>query len=78
MSSDSDFNRLATKLREAGRLGGRKTPELLIAACAKFVFLEVLKNPVEQATAVTVENVRPPAAQGPLLQFKMCYAASKR
>lgn len=63
ISSDSDFTRLATRLREAGKvvygLGERKTPEPFIAACDKFVFFEVLKRTVEQAKAVTVENVPP-------------------
>lgn len=63
VSSDSDFTRLATRLREAGKLvyglGERKTPEPFIAACDKFVFFEVLKRPVEQAVAVTVDNVPP-------------------
>lgn len=63
VSSDSDFTRLATRLREAGKvvygLGERKTPEPFIAACDKFVFFEVLKRPIEQTVAVTVENVPP-------------------
>ena len=49
VSSDSDFTRLATRLREAGKtvygLGERKTPEPFIAACDKFIFFEVLKKP---------------------------------
>ena len=48
VSSDSDFTRLATRLREAGKvvygLGERKTPEAFISACDKFVFFEVLKT----------------------------------
>lgn len=50
VSSDSDFTRLATRLREAGRkvygFGERKTPRSLIAACDKFVYVDVLKGPV--------------------------------
>ena len=46
VSSDSDFTRLATRLRESGKtvygLGQRKTPASLQAACDKFIFLEVL------------------------------------
>ncbi|GKS87443.1 MULTISPECIES: NYN domain-containing protein [unclassified Acidovorax] len=48
VSSDSDFTRLATRLREAGKtvygLGERKTPEPFIAACDKFIFFEVLNK----------------------------------
>ena len=48
VSSDSDFTRLATRLRESGKtvygLGQRKTPASLQAACDKFIFLEVLQE----------------------------------
>lgn len=47
VSSDSDFTRLATRLRESGMtvygLGERKTPSPFIAACDKFIFFEVLR-----------------------------------
>jgi uncharacterized protein (TIGR00288 family) len=47
VSSDSDFTRLVTRLRESGRrvigFGRRKTPESLQNACDRFVFLEVLR-----------------------------------
>ena len=52
VSSDSDFTRLATRLRESGKtvygLGQRKTPAALQAACDKFIFLEVLRDEEEQ------------------------------
>lgn len=61
VSSDSDFTRLATRLRESGKLvvglGERKAPEAFIAACDRFVFLEVLKRPAEVAAPIQVENV---------------------
>ena len=61
VSSDSDFTRLATRMREAGKvvygLGERKSPEAFIAACDKFIFLEVLKRPTEQATSVQIADV---------------------
>jgi hypothetical protein len=48
VSSDSDFTRLATRLRESGKvvygLGRRRTPGSLQAACDKFIFLEVLRD----------------------------------
>ncbi|WP_421751083.1 NYN domain-containing protein [Croceimicrobium sp.] len=48
ISSDSDFTRLATRLREAGMLvigmGERKTPQPFITACDKFVYIEILKS----------------------------------
>ncbi|WGX98009.1 NYN domain-containing protein [Nocardioides sp. L-11A] len=46
VSSDSDFTRLATRLRESGKtvygLGLRKTPQSLVAAVDTFIYLEVL------------------------------------
>jgi len=48
VSSDSDFTKLATRLREAGKnvigIGEKKTPEPFIVACDKFIYLEILKN----------------------------------
>jgi uncharacterized LabA/DUF88 family protein len=61
VSSDSDFTRLATRLREAGKvvygLGERKTPDAFIAACDKFIFFEVLKQPAEAAAHVQVADI---------------------
>jgi hypothetical protein len=46
VSSDSDFTRLATRLREAGMkvigIGERKTPHPFIVACDKFIYLEII------------------------------------
>lgn len=51
VSSDSDFTRLATRLREAGMLvigiGEKKTPGPFIVACDKFIYVEILKNQSE-------------------------------
>lgn len=48
VSSDSDFTRLATRLREAGMLvygiGEKKTPSPFIASCNKFIYIEILKK----------------------------------
>lgn len=48
VSSDSDFTRLATRLREAGMkvigIGERKTPEPFITACDKFIYIEILAS----------------------------------
>ncbi len=47
VSSDSDFTRLAIRLREAGMkvigIGEKKTPLPFITACDKFVYIEILK-----------------------------------
>ncbi len=48
VSSDSDFTKLATRLREASMkvfgIGEKKTPDPFIAACDKFIYLEILKS----------------------------------
>ena len=55
VSSDSDFTRLATRLREAGMkvygIGERKTPGPFIAACDKFIYVEILKNQSDETEA---------------------------
>lgn len=47
VSSDSDFTRLATRLREAGMtvygMGEKKTPKPFFVACDKFIYIEILK-----------------------------------
>ena len=52
VSSDSDFTRLATRLREARKfvlgIGERKTPEPFIKACSQFVYTENLDANKEQ------------------------------
>ena len=48
VSSDSDFTKLASRLRESGKavygFGEQKTPHSLVAACDKFVYLDVLRS----------------------------------
>jgi len=48
VSSDSDFTKLATRLREAGMqvigLGEKKTPNPFIVACDKFIYIEILRK----------------------------------
>ena len=60
VSSDSDFTRLATRLREAAMtvigIGEKKTPNPFIVACDKFIYLEILKNQVEAAQAEEEEE----------------------
>jgi uncharacterized protein (TIGR00288 family) len=53
-SSDSDFTKLAMRLREAGKhvigIGEKKTPEPFIVACDRFIYLEILKIQDEEET----------------------------
>ncbi len=48
VSSDSDFTRLATRLRESGKLvigmGEQKTPKPFVSACNRFIYIELLQN----------------------------------
>jgi len=48
VSSDSDFTRLASRIRESGLavfgFGEKKTPEPFVAACDKFIFVELLRE----------------------------------
>jgi len=57
ISSDSDFTRLATRLREAGMkvigIGERKTPNAFIVACDKFIYIEIINAPVKNNEAYT-------------------------
>ena len=52
VSSDSDFTRLAMRLREAGMrvlgMGEKKTPTPFIAACDRFIYLEILNAEKEE------------------------------
>ncbi|UWX55692.1 NYN domain-containing protein [Maribacter litopenaei] len=56
VSSDSDFTRLATRLREAGMqvfgIGERKTPNPFIVACDRFIYLEILQSQSEDTASV--------------------------
>jgi len=60
VSSDSDFTRLATRLREAGMqvfgIGEKKTPNPFIVACDKFIYIEILKKQSEEDGSGTQED----------------------
>ncbi|TIC85888.1 NYN domain-containing protein [Nocardioides sp. GY 10113] len=84
VSSDSDFTRLATRLREGGKtvygLGLRKTPASLVAACDTFIYLELLgddadEEPTDQATGSAPEGEDPPL---PNLQSLLTRAVNKQ
>ncbi|MDD3064262.1 MAG: NYN domain-containing protein, partial [Massilibacteroides sp.] len=70
VSSDSDFTRLATRLRESGMLvigiGEKKTPNPFIVSCDKFIYIEILgvaeaipsfkKASEEESTTIQIEK----------------------
>ena len=56
VSSDSDFTKLASRIRESGLLvygfGEKKTPSAFVSACDKFIFTEVLRARVSESDAI--------------------------
>jgi uncharacterized LabA/DUF88 family protein len=70
VSSDSDFTRLAARIRESGLtvygIGERKTPKPFVAACDKFIYIENLsyaEGAVEPAGEPRAQTARASAAQ---------------
>jgi uncharacterized LabA/DUF88 family protein len=70
VSSDSDFTRLAARIRESGLtvygFGERKTPKPFVAACDKFIYIENLsyaEGAVEPAGEPRAQTARVSAAQ---------------
>ncbi|MDR1908755.1 MAG: NYN domain-containing protein [Spirochaetaceae bacterium] len=70
VSSDSDFTRLAARLRESGRtvygFGEKKTPRAFVSVCDKFVYTEILRDNQEEA-----DEDGPPAAPKVRKDFKV-------
>ena len=68
VSSDSDFTRLAVRLREAGMyvigMGEKKTPKPFIAACDKFTYLEVISGGAAADAAPNGVTAKKKAAAG--------------
>ena len=56
VSSDSDFTKLASRIRESGLLvygfGERKTPSAFVSACDKFIYTEVLRAKTDEKQAI--------------------------
>ena len=56
VSSDSDFTRLAIRLRESGMkvigIGEKKTPNSFIVACDRFVYIEVLEGAIKKTRTI--------------------------
>jgi Fe-S-cluster formation regulator IscX/YfhJ len=62
VSSDSDFTRLATRLREAGMkvfgMGEQKTPSPFRAACDKFIYIEILDQAETGPKQIRLSDLR--------------------
>jgi uncharacterized LabA/DUF88 family protein len=56
VSSDSDFTRLASRIRETGLLvygfGEKKTPSAFVSACDKFIYIEVLRAKTDENSSI--------------------------
>jgi len=65
VSSDSDFTRLASRLREEGLtvygFGERKTPSPFVSACDKFIYTEILRTPTLMAIEPAISPKKPAA-----------------
>ena len=67
VTSDSDFTRLASRLRESGvtvyGFGERKTPESFRSACDKFVYVDVLRPSGDEEAGAEQTSQRPTAKE---------------
>jgi uncharacterized LabA/DUF88 family protein len=72
VSSDSDFTRLAARIRESGLtvygFGERKTPKPFVAACDKFIYIENLTYPQSAASSPDVAPQRAPRTSATTLK----------
>lgn len=63
VSSDSDFTRLASRIRESGLIvygfgDKNKTPQAFISACDKFIYTEILEQPDSISKTQLLSNVK--------------------
>ena len=70
VSSDSDFTRLAMRIREEGvtvyGFGEKKTPRAFVAACDRFIYTEILRPPKKRVAVANSSAAKPagrPAAR---------------
>jgi len=60
ISSDSDFTKLASRIRESGLLvygfGEKKTPSAFVSACDKFIYTEVLRAKTDENEAIAKKS----------------------
>jgi hypothetical protein len=74
VSSDSDFTRLASRIREAGLtvygFGEKKTPQPFVASCDKFIYTEILRaepKPLAQEEQPLTQGEQVVASLKPML-----------
>ena len=60
VSSDSDFTKLASRIRESGLFvygfGEQKTPSAFVSACDKFIYTEVLRAKTDESEAIAKKS----------------------
>ena len=60
VSSDSDFTKLASRIRESGLLvygfGEQKTPSAFVSACDKFIYTEVLRAKTDESKQIVKKS----------------------
>lgn len=83
VSSDSDFTGLARRLREDGLfvigIGEQKTPKPLIAACNKFIYIEVIRDRMQKTTQKTAQTQKKTtAAKNAPAQKKTAASGTKK
>lgn len=80
VSSDSDFTRLATRLREAGMkvygIGEKKTPNPFIVACDKFIYIEILKHQSSENELESLETTTTKSGYDTITQKEIHFIAS--
>jgi len=62
VSSDSDFTRLASRIRESGLLvygfGESKTPSAFSSACDKFIYLDLIRGKTDEGEAIKKRTMK--------------------
>ena len=61
VSSDSDFTKLASRIRESGLFvygfGEKKTPSAFVSACDKFIYIEVLRAKINENESIAKKSM---------------------
>jgi uncharacterized LabA/DUF88 family protein len=61
VSSDSDFTKLASRIRESGLIvygfGEKKTPAAFVSACDKFIYIEVLRAKINENESIAKKSM---------------------
>ncbi len=82
VTSDSDFTRLATRLRESGLtvygFGEKKTPRAFISACDKFIYVENLRTGKSEKKAEKADKKNPAVAAAPAVVEVAAEKTSRR